>query len=83
MYLQWLQQLKCRLGRHRAGRYCAYCGQTLQDAPWMRFRVKSLDIGGLARLDVSVQAVDERHAINLVASGWHRDNLTVSIESVD
>ena len=83
MHFQWLQQLKCRLGRHPAGRYCAYCGRALQDAPLVQFQVKSRDIAGLARLDVRVDAVDERHAINLAAAGWHRDNLTVSTELVD
>jgi hypothetical protein len=69
MHLQWLQQLKCRLGRHRAGRYSAYCAQALQDAPRVKFRVQFRDSAGLARLDVKVDAVNERHAINWVAAG--------------
>jgi hypothetical protein len=80
MHMQWLQHCKCWLGKHPAGRYCAYCGQALQNRPLMRFRVKSRHIVGLAGLDVSVEAIDERHALSLVAAGWHRDNLTVSIE---
>jgi len=83
MHLQWLQQWKCRLGRHASGRYCAYCGRVLQDRPLTRFRVKSRSVAGLAALNVSVEAVDERHALSLVAAGWHRDNLIVWIEQTD
>lgn len=70
--MRLLNVLKCLLGIHTDGRYCAYCGKVLDSTQFPTYRVQSVRGG---TLDLRVEAVDERHAKALAGRGWHPDNL--------
>ena len=73
--MRFLRSIKCSLGLHSPGRYCAYCGALLDSRPLRPFMVKSVHCDSL---DVVVKAIDEQHAKALAGRGWHPDNLTAT-----
>lgn len=74
--MRLLRTLRCALGRHAKGRYCAYCGKLVDNRPMQKYRVRSRLDGSI---DVVVAALDEQHAYDLVGHGWHRENLVIEL----
>lgn len=61
----------CRKGVHSAGSFCAYCGKRLVDAPFMPYRVRSLD----GQLDTIVDAISNEHAVRQFRNRYPRNQL--------
>lgn len=73
--MQFLRTWKCLFGLHAKGRYCANCGQLLDQRALRTFRVRSIRQAGL---DLLVKAVDESHAKVLAGGRWHPENLAAT-----